>query len=296
MLFALACNEPGPTELVREGPDEELDIELLSPDPNILPGDYDSTGTVILVPRYSNIITVNGIKNSFNNNTQTDFYSSAEFYDKSDSIKTPNGRLLGFRLRALGRVFFGDKQAKVIDRKIRYRFNNAILDTSLGLFHELRGRSRGQGPGQGSPNPPIDFPYNSSVRFEFNPIVGENTSFNIPTPGEITGSLRVLGNNSERNLRLELTWNDDGNDRIDIVVGGVAEQRREHVPFYRIKNVRNDGKLTIPKELMKNIPFDNFKTLVISFERVKQFSFSNSTLSDNLILSKSIHNIRFNVP
>jgi hypothetical protein len=292
----VACNEPGPTELEREDPDEKLDIELLSPDPNILPGNYDSTGTVQQVPKYANIISVNGIKNTFNNNTQKDFYASAEFYDRSDSIKTFNGRLLGFRLRALGRVNFADKLARLVSKRIRFLQSGSIADTSLGFFHELKSWGQGPGPGAGGPNQRIDFPYNSNIKFELLSVLGENAIADIPTPAEITGRLRVLGSQAENNLRLELNWDVLSDDRIDIVVGGVNELRREHVPFYRIKNVRNDGRLIIPKELMKNIPFQEFNTLVVSFERIKQSFFSNSTLSDNLIMSKSIHNIRFNVP
>lgn len=295
LLFAAACNEPGPTELVREET-EDFDIEILSPDPDIIPGNYDSTGIVQNIPRFANIISVNGIKNTFGSNTQTDYYASAEFYDRSDTVRSRNRRMLGFNLRALGRVKFGDLQAKMVHRRIRYLFNGTEIDTTLGIFHELRGRGHGMGgPGPGGPMPNIDFPYDSKVKFELDPFIGEATSFNIPTPTEISGRIRVLGSTSEKNLRLELSWDNDNNDRVDIVVGGFVDQQTS-VPFYRIKNVRNDGELTIPKELMKNIPFDRFKMLIISFEHVKEFRFSNSTLSDNLITSKSIHNIRFNVP
>ena len=288
-LGIISCDEPLPTQIIKpDVPDDvQVDLEVLSPEPDlfIYNSGYDTLGFISAFPPDKPIINVSGIKNSYKNLT---FYRTtvfALFIDKKLRVERKDGRLIGFGSRLVGETSFNNIQSKIIPRIVKYKWENNILDTFLGVAHLLY-YNRGS-------NSLFPFPYESSITFKLNPIVGESSEVNIPTPIEITGKINASGSLRKRNLKIELGWNGTKDGKIEIVVGGMNPT--DHVPFplYKIK-VRDSGRVTVPQTLMETFPFDKFKQIVFSFSRQKFVG--NPRSSRNIIIAQSIHNIKFDVP
>lgn len=286
LIFGIiGCDEPSPTQII---PDEaEVDIELLSPEPDLFTYDngYDTLGFVSSYPPDYTIINVTGIKNSYNNLTFHRTTAFAVFIDKNLRVVREDGRLIGFGSRLIGETSFNDIQSWVIPRNVKYRWDGNVLDTLLGVAHLLT-FNRGN-------NSLFPFPYESSVKFKLNPFVGNNFEIDIPTPTEITGKINASGSLRNRDLKIELEWNVADEGDIVIVVGGMNLEDRAPYPLYKIR-VRDSGKIKIPRTLMETFPFDRYKQIMFSFSRQK---FVSAQLeSGNIIVAQSIHNIKFNVP
>ncbi len=289
MIWIVSCKGPAPTELLYDNSNNELDIEILTPSPEVIdnaPG-YDSTGVIDSVPETANVITVNGIKTTANNGRGVNYYyAAAMFYNKEEPVRLPNNRLIGYLLSPVGSVSFDDIYAIKTQKKIKYVYNEEERDTLLGTFYEMR-RGRRQQHQHG-------FPYNSSVNFSLETLNGNHISFDIPTPEEITGEVKLRGSREEENIRLAIEWNGSGSGKIDIIVAGYSNGNSVE-PFFRIR-VDDNGSYELNKELLKNIPFDQFRVLVVTLVRSLELDYSDAELNDNLITGKSIHNIKFNVP
>lgn len=288
LLVIVSCKGSGPTELIYDD-SEDLDIEILTPNPDLLDyaSDFDSTGTINQIPAHSNVISVNGIKTTTNSGIGIEhYYASAMFFDKSKPVKLPNNRLIGYVLQTFGMVSFDNSEARKAVKRIRYLYNGVERDTLLGSFYELR---KGRGPMHQR-----GFPYNSFVEFKMTLNSGQNINFNIPTPEEITGQVKLRGNRKDKNIQLAVEWNGLGNGKIDIIVAG-SVMGNNIEPFFKVK-VDDNGSFVLREELLRNIPFDHFRVLVVSLERTKELYYSGPYLNDNYIAGKSIHNIKFNVP
>ena len=289
MIWIVSCKGPSPTELLYDNSNNELDIEILTPSPEVIdnaPG-YDSTGVIDSVPESANVITVNGIKTTTNNGRGMNYYyASAMFYNKEQPVRLPNNRLVGYMLRSVESVRFDNFPATKTQKRIEFIFNGNEHDTLLGTFYEMR-HSRRKMHQHG-------FPYNSVVNFNLETLGGNQISFDIPTPEEITGEVKVRGSRDEKNIRLAIEWNENGTGEIDIVVAGYSS-RNTVEPFFRVRTEDN-GSYELSKDLLKNIPFDEFHVLVVTLVRSLKLDYSDPELNDNLITGKSIHNIKFNVP
>ena len=289
MFGVISCNNPLPTKIVKPDlpEDAHVDIEVLSPEPDLFAYDngYDTLGFVSAFPPDRTVISVSGIKNSYNNLTSHRTTAFAVFIDKNMRIEREDGRLLGFGSRVVGETSFNNIKSRIIPRRIKYRWEENILDTLLGVAHLLT-YSHGE-------NALFPFPYKSRVKFRLNPIVGNDSVIDIPTPTEITGNISATGSLRNHNLRIELEWNRADDGRIEIVVGGMNPNDNAPFPLYKIR-VRDGGKILIPRTLMETFPFDRFQQIMFSFSRQK---FVGDPLrSENIIVAQSIHNIKFNVP
>ncbi len=65
---------------------------------------------------------------------------------------------------------------------------------------------------------PFRFRYNSSIQFEFNPIVFPPITFDIRTPHEINGNVIMQGSRANRDLQAILSWNALHDKRVTIVI------------------------------------------------------------------------------
>ena len=79
--FFYSCDKPGPTELVD---DETFDLEILGKDLDneYYSNGYDTSGVTEVVNQYASIISISGLKITYNNFT-TNFSSPISFNIKS---------------------------------------------------------------------------------------------------------------------------------------------------------------------------------------------------------------------
>ena len=287
IIGMLSCQEPGPTELLPDENtiDDDLEIEILSPSPDefVYANGYDSTGITQPTPTGASIITVNDIKNTFGNTTIESAFYGAVFFDKQAPILNNAGKTVGFRTRYIGRTFFNGDSARVLPYILRYKEQGQIKDTVAGVLHLLRVNSR-----RGR-NPDNDF-----IKFRLNPIIGQAVQFNILTPPEVTGNVKISGSPGSANFGIDLTWN-EAIAPIEIIIGGLLKDRNETFPLFRLRT-RDDGHLRIPGNLLRKIPFDHFSQLVITFIRRYNTNITGNSINDNFVTANSIHNVRLPVP
>jgi hypothetical protein len=287
LLGFLSCNEPIPTELLPDDNviDDELKVELLSPRPDqfVYDNGYDSTGIIQTVPSRASIISVNDIKNTIGNFTLESTFYAAAFFDKSLAIRNNSGTVIGYRTRLIGRAMFNGDTAQIAPYILRYKENGMVKDTLAGTLHLLKLNSRRGRQGNGD-----------HVTFRLKPIIGQAIQFDILTPPEVTGSVKTSGNPGQPNFGLDLTWN-SADAPLEIIIGGALKNRDGTFPIYSLKP-KDDGHLRIPGNLLRNIPFDQFKSLVITFIRRYRTDIGNNSINDNFVTAHNIHNIYLPVP
>ncbi len=283
----LSCNEPIPTELLPDDNaiDDELKVELLSPSPDqfVYDNGYDSTGITQTVPSRASIISVNDIKNTIGNFTLESTFYAAAFFDKSLAIRNNSGTVVGYRTRLIGRAMFNGDTAQIAPYILRYKENGMVKDTLAGTLHLLKLNSRRGRQGNGD-----------HVTFRLKPIIGQAIQFEILTPPEVTGSVKTSGSPGQPNFELDLTWN-SADSPLEIIIGGTLKNRDGTFPIYSLKP-KDDGNLRIPSNLLRNIPFDQFKSLVITFIRRYRTDIGNNSINDNFVTAHNIHNIYLPVP
>ncbi|MFA3782456.1 hypothetical protein ABRY23_05255 [Melioribacteraceae bacterium 4301-Me] len=293
-VLTFSCNKPLPTELLDDTLSEEqnLQIESASPEPStyIYANGYDTTG--ILQPFFdkSTLINVSGIRNTFNNQTVFMANYSADFYDTNLAIKNMHGRLVGFRTRMMGTVKFNNITADKIPLRIRYMDNGKMIDTTIGFHFVLRNNNMMH------PNDILNFPYNSFVNFRIDVQQGNHFQYNIPTPPEIIGHLKVEGTRAKKNLKIEISWNALRSGKINMVVGIFDPITQNVFPYYKITAADN-GNAVLPLSLLEKLPIQGQQQLVITLIRKIEIEIQNNQLlKDNLIVSQSIHNIKVQLP
>jgi len=282
------CDKPAPTELVQE--EDPLEVEIITEDTEdeLYSSGYDSTGFVYNPSRgFANIITVSGIKTSYKNSTFSTSHAQAIFFDKSLQVLSPDGRLIGYNTRILGNVDFNTKRAKLREFRIWFkdRRTGNIKDTLLGYRHVLHRKPL-------IFDDDFNFQYNSSVNFDFDPVIGNSVHFNIPTPSEINGLVRFERHGN--NLTGTITWNAAHSEKFEIIIGGSHRGTGKIFPLYRLKT-RDDGRLEIPRSLLNHIPLNRFERFVFSIIRKKEFHIENND-NDLFILSQSIHSLVVDIP
>ena len=288
-FIKFGCTEPAPTEIIVQDipSDTQVDIEVLSPEPDlyVYQNGYDSIGYVAPTPTKRAIINLSGIRNTYKEYTVKRTSAFALFTDKNVKIETPNGRTIGYYSRLIGKVSFNDIGAIPLPRKVQYRWHGEIVDTLLGWVHYFA-----QKHGTSSLFP---FPYNSNISFKLEPIVGNDVTFNIPTPEEIVGHVKVSGTRRDRNLEIALKWNPTNVGKVELVIGGLNRNEISPFPLYKIR-VPDNGAISIPKSLIKTFPFDRFNQMVISF--VRQKFTVDPNVNENIVVAQTVHNIKIDVP
>jgi hypothetical protein len=287
-LIINGCDKPAPTQLIER--EDFLEIELITKDTEdeLYGSGYDSTGFVYNPSRgFTNIITVSGIKTSYNNFTLSASHAQAIFFDKDSLVFSPDGRFIGYETRVLGTTDFNGKRANLVPLRIRFknRITGSQVDTTLGFRHVLHHRF-------GNLNDDFNFQYNSSVSFDFTPFVGNPVHFSLPTESEINGNVRIDG--QAGNLRCNINWNTGSSDKFEIIIGGELRMGGRVLPLYRLRT-RDDGSLEIPGTLLNQMPLNKFNRLIFSIIRKKEFHIENNE-NELFILSQSIHNLVVDIP
>lgn len=283
-----ACNKPGPTQLAAD--EEVFDVEILGKDVNdeFYSNGYDSSGVIEDRTNFASIISVSGIKLTNNNFTSNISSAQTLIFDKTKPFRSPKNVLLGFRTIIPGIIKFDNIQARLANYRVRFRESGNLIDTVLGKKYELFHI-------QGFPSDPFIYNYNSSINFSFNPFFGGQVSnFDIITPKEIFGSVKIVQSNETNKYRAELKWNGEISGNFSIIIGGTRNSNQQNFPFYRIKTM-DDGNFIIPSSLLQNIPRDRFSKFTISFVR-KFEKLARVQDTDVFVSSQSIHTIILDVP
>ncbi len=288
IIIFISCKEPLPTQLVEPNTpnNTKVEIEPLSPEPDLFAyeGGYDTLGYVPSTPIDKAIINVSGIKSTYKRVTTKRTTAFAIYTNKDKRIERKDKRLIGFFSDYVGETSFNNIKAVAIKRRIKYKWNGSILDTLLGVIHMI--------PFSRRRTSLYPFPYNSSISFRLK-IASGNRDISILTPTEITGKIKTEGTVGDKNLKINLEWNASRESKITIIIGGMNPNSRAPFPLFKIQ-VRDNGKVTIPKSLMRTFPFNRFKQVMCSF--VRQKFVGNPKHSKEIIVAQSIHNIRFDVP
>ena len=291
-LFAIiysGCDKPGPTELVAD--EETYDVEILGKDINdeYYSNGYDTSGVIEDRKNFASIISVSGIKLTKDNTTINISSAQTIIFDKTKPVRSPHGILLGYKTITPGIIRFNDVPARLRDLHIRLREAGNLIDSILGKKYELfniDGR------------PIYDqfiYPYNSSITFKYNALLGgQHSNFDILTPTEVTGYVRLVKQSEQNKFRAELNWNGESSNNFSIVIGGIRNSNQQNFPFYRIRT-KDDGKFIIPVSLLKNIPKDRFGKITISFIR-KFDKLEQVQNTDLYVSSQSIHTIIVEFP
>ena len=281
------CDKPGPTELVAD--EETYDVEILGKDINdeFYSNGYDSSGVIEDRTNFASIISVSGIKLTKNNTTINISSAQAIIFDKTKPLRSPRGVLLGYKTIIPGTIRFNNIKAKEKDYRVRFRENGLLIDTVLGpkyvLFHI-----------QGLLGDLFTYPYNSSINFSYADSGGQHSNFDIPTPDEVTGAVRIVKTNEQNKFRAELNWNGEMSNNFSIIIGGIRNSNQQNFPFYRVRT-KDDGSFIIPFSLLKNIPRDRFSKITISFIR-KYDKLERVQNTDIYVSSQSIHTIIVELP
>ena len=288
-IFILySCDKPSPTELVDGSTQEDnIEVEVIAKDTEdeFYSNGFDTSG--VSQNQINSIISITGGK--ITSLGQTEMYSIAQtiIYDKSNPVYNSLGRLIGYKTITPGTIRFNNLLTRLVDFRIKYRDAGQILDTLLGKKYVLY---KGRGFFQDN----FEFPYNSLVSFSFNPLIGNTVNFNIPTPVEVTGTVRIEGNRVQKNLKAILEWNGANNPYFSIMIGAGKRNSRDVFPIYRIKTT-DDGRLVIPSKLLMDISRDRFDRL--SFTFIRSFDNRENLNEHNVFVSsQSIHTIYVALP
>lgn len=277
----LGCNNPQPTALVEE--EDPIEIEVITKNP-AEPTSFgvDSTGLSENPARFTNVITVAGIKQTFQGVSFKSSFAQATFFDKTDPIFGLNGKLIGYSTLTPGKIFFNNEEAKLRPFRVRYRVNK---DTLLGFRYILHKRT-----GFGDS---FDFDFNSKITFRFLPDISSSVSFDIATPPEIFLNYRLSGSKPNKNLNVLLEWNAGFVKNFEILLSIIDEQRNIVFPLYKIKTA-DDGKFKMPKKLLEELAarFDK-----ISFTLTRKFEIRQGNgINELFVVSQSINSISVDIP
>jgi hypothetical protein len=289
VLILFSCDKPAPTQLIDDAA-EYFEVELLNKD---LENEYyssgaDTSGITQDITGITNLISVSGVKITNENRTSIFSLAQAMFFDRTKPIRNQKGKLLAYKSITPGTIKYNGVDAHIVPFRIKYRENGIQKDTLIGnkyLLYNIFG---------GFPDP-FYFSFNSSVSFEFDPLLpGSNVSFNIVTPDEINGSVSLSGSKQMKNLQAALTWNARFERRVTVEIGLIRYGQRQSIPVYRMKT-SDDGSLQIPARLLNELPLDKFEKIVFTFVRSHE-GYRGSGSNELLVSSQSIHSIVIDIP
>jgi hypothetical protein len=286
LLVINGCDKPAVTELTQDN-EQQLQVEILAKDTNDEYYSADSSGVVDDLNGYANVVTLSGIKITNGSTTINTAFAQTIFFDKSRPVRRRNGRLLAYRTRLLGNAKFNSVEARSVPYTIRYNDEGTVQEITLGLKHILNSHFQEQDFG---------YRYNSSVAFSFDFLLGlggNSFNFDIPTPPEITGSIRLEGKRNNNTLKARLEWDGKNYPGFQIIVAASASGSDRIFPIFRLKT-KDDGELIIPAELINQIPH-RFDEVMFYFVRRTEFH-SERNNNDFYVLSQSIHRVDIDIP
>ena len=286
-LYLMGCDKPAPTELVQD--QDHLAIEVIAKDTgdSYYSNGFDTTGVAGSLTGYTNIINVSGTKVTKNSITVNSSFAQAIFFDKSMPVHEPGGKLIGYHTMTPGVIKFNSIHARIIPYHVVFNNRGVRIDSILGYQYALSS-------GPGNMFNQFKFEYNSSVSFQYIPMHGAPVSFDIQTPAEITGQVRLLGKRANGNLSATLQWNKSNQKQIEVILGVIPKGQILAIPLYKL-DANDNGKLTIPAKLLNSIPPGRYDKIVITFVRKyeKQITGNGNNL---YVLSQSIHSIILDIP
>ena len=279
----LACNSPQPVALVEDSDPFEIEVVTNNPTEPTSFG-VDSSGVSGNPVRFTNVISVAGIKQTIQGISVKSSFAQAVFFDKANPVRVMNGRLIGYSTLTPGKIFFNSEEAKFRQYRIKYGINR---DTVLGFCYRLYNRV-----GFGDS---FNFGFNSKISFRYIPFISpaDSVSFDITTPPEIFVNYRLSGQRSNKNLNLLLEWNAGFVKNFEILVSVFDEQRDITFPLYKIKT-SDDGKLLMPKKLLEELAV-RFDKIIFTLTR-KHEKQQGSSISELFVVSQSINSIAVDIP
>ena len=286
LLIINGCDKPAVTELTQDE-EEQLEIEVLAKDTDDEFYSADSSGVVDDLSGYINVVTVSGIKITRGSATANIAFAQAIFFDKSRPVRRKNGKLLGYNTRLLGSGRFNNVEAKLFPYTIKYNEDGVQQEVALGIRHVLNTSFAGHN---------FNYEFNSSVAFNFNFSLlpgGNSLGFDIPTPPEITGNVKLEGRRNNNTLKALLEWEKKNYSGFEIIVGASVSGSERIFPLFRLKT-RDDGELIIPPELINKIP-PRFDKIAFYFVRKSEFRQARNG-NDFYVLSQSIHRVDIDIP
>lgn len=285
LLFFLgsffSCNNPQPTALVEDT--DPIEIEVITKN-SAEPTSFgiDSTGLRDNPARFTNVISVAGIKETFQGVATKTSFAQAVFFDRTKPVYGLNGKLIGYSTLAPGKVFFDNEEAKLRPFRVTYGISK---DTLLGFRYDLHKR---KGIGDS-----FDFTFNSKINFRFEPFVSSAVSFDITTPSEIFLNYRMSGSKVNKNLNLILEWNAWYVNNFEILLSISDKQRNIVFPLYKIKT-SDDGKFVVPKKLLEELAA-RFNKIVLTITRKIERQQGNG-IGQLFVISQSINSISVEIP
>jgi len=291
IIFITGCDKPAPTELIDDTSADEYKVLTSNLEEQYINSGVDTSGLEQDLTGLTNIISLSGIKITTikNNQSPTINLSLAQafFFDRSKPIYFSNGELLAYETVTPGIIKFDNHIARTVNFRLRYRDQGAFRDTVLGKKYLLYS-------GNGNWGDPFRFRYNSSIPFEFNPIISQPITFDINTPHEINGNVIMQGSRGNGDLQPVLEWNGLHGKRITLVLGVIRQGHLFSIPVYRIRTA-DDGRMVIPKQLLNELPLENFNKLVFTFIRSLE-NFKGDGNNKLLVSTQSIHSIVIDIP
>ncbi len=296
MVTLFSCGDPSPVEFTdNTSTTENINVGIVPAKPStyVYSNGYDSTGIVEPFIDKSTIINVSGIHNSNYGSFTDGAYYFALFNDKTKPVMGPNNTVVGYKSKSISSVFFNNVPA--IQESNRMKMMNqqhAPVDTSLG-FKYVVSDGMGHGMHGGMNN---QFPYSSTINVRINDGYNPPFQFDLPTPSEIIGQVKLQGSVSTNNLSMELTWNGSINDSVNVVIGTVNQFSSDANPLFLFK-AANTNSLKVPWSILEKIQFSRTKFLVVTLiKRIIKGIPYNAVLKDSYIASQSIHNIKVDIP
>ncbi len=296
LLSLISCGNPSPVEFTdNTTTTENINVGIVPAKPStyVYSNGYDSTGIVEPFVNKNTIVNVSGIHNSNYGSFTYGAYYFALFNDKTKPVMGPNNSLVGFKSKSVTSVFFNNVPAQQESNRMKMmNQQHAPVDTSLGFKYVL---SNGMGHGMhGGLNNP--FPYGSSINIRINDGANPLYQFDLPTPNEIIGQIKLQGTVSTNNLSMELTWNGNANDSVNVIIGIVNQSSNDANPLFLFKTA-NTNSLKVPWSILEKIQFSKTKFLVVTLiKRIIKGIPYNAVLKDSYIASQSIHNIKVDIP
>ena len=290
MMFN-GCDSPAPTELVQDNNSGQnpIQVQVITKDTSdsFYNNGFDTTGVSVSDTSYASVIYVSGTKITYNSLTEKISFAQALFFDRSSPVREQNGRLIGYHTLLPGDILFNNHSARLAPYRISYNYMGNHLDTLLGSRYILSSRML-------SFLHQFDFNFNSNVNFQIVTAMGKSVSFDIPTPAEVVGKVKLTGKRENNTLAAELDWNPAYSQKIEIILGVVPKNQKSPVPIFKIM-ANDSGKLMIPTKLLNSIPSNKYDKIVFTFVRILAASKSING-NDILVSSQSIHSIILDIP
>jgi len=285
MLF-FSCAEPGPVELKDNifPEQDKVEVSVIDENETVTFSDesLESTGIAANQTLFQNIVTVSGFESTYNDETDSVSYMMAKFLDRKFSVKNSKGKILAFRGRRIGTVYFNGIQAMMVQDTVAFLEGGQLRRVENGVKHVLAGKS-------------LPFPYGAKLRFKIDP---DNNNFSgkeldIAIPEKLNASAEVSEKNGKKHYSLK--WNKGKGENILIIAGGSKLKTSLPNYIFSIKTT-DDGFFKFPEWIIKSLRERNFNHYSFLCIRTVQTEYEGeSFFVKNNISANSIHHIKIDV-